>query len=89
MWKEVAMPNPDKNAFPVFVIAAFVGLAVVLMLWALVQTNGPTSMDVSKKGFQSTGSISSQSAVPAPPAPRNDAAWDSYRGAEVPQSKSR
>ena len=81
------MPGPDKNAFPVFAIAAFVGLAVVLMLWALVQTYEPTR--ASQTTGLTTGNVSNQPAVPTPPEPRNDTAWDSYRGTEAPPGKSR
>jgi hypothetical protein len=48
------MQNPDNR--PVLIIGACTGVAVVLMLWALYGTNGPTSMDASKKPSQTTGS---------------------------------
>ena len=48
------MQNPDNR--PVLIIGACAGVAVVLMLWALYGTNGPTSMDASKKPSQTTGS---------------------------------
>jgi hypothetical protein len=41
------MQNPDNR--PVLIIGACAGVAVVLMLWALYGTNGPTSMDASKE----------------------------------------
>jgi hypothetical protein len=46
----------DNKAYPILVIAACVGFAIVLMLWALYETNGPTSLDASKKPPQTTGS---------------------------------
>ena len=48
------MQNPDNR--PILIIAASADLAVVLMLWALYGTNGPTSLDASKKPSQTTGS---------------------------------
>jgi hypothetical protein len=48
------MENPNR---PILIIAAAAGLAVVLMLWALYGTNGPTSLDASKKPSQTTGSV--------------------------------
>lgn len=50
------MPSPDNKPYPVIIIAGFAGLAIILMLWALVGTNGPASMDASKKPPQTTGS---------------------------------
>lgn len=46
--------NPDKP-YPVLVIAAFVGFAIVLMVWALTGTHGRTSMDAAQKSSQTTG----------------------------------
>ena len=77
----------DKNALPVLVIAACAGLAVALMVWALVQTYEPTKRDALKSVRQTTGRVSNEPPVPAPPAPKNDTAWDSHR--EIPQNKSR
>ena len=46
----------DNKAYPILFIVACVGIAIVLMLWALYGTNGPTSLDASKKAPQTTGS---------------------------------
>jgi hypothetical protein len=46
----------DNKAYPVLVIAASVAFAVILMLWALYGTNGPTSLDATKKAPQTSGS---------------------------------
>jgi len=46
----------DNKAYPILFIVACVGIAIVLMLWALYGTNGPTSLDASKKPPQTTGS---------------------------------
>jgi hypothetical protein len=59
------MPYTDNKAYPVLVIVAGVCLGFVIMLWALYGTNGPTSLDASKKPSQTTGSAVS-------PAPKND-----------------
>jgi hypothetical protein len=48
----------DNKAYPILFIVACVGIAIVLMLWALYGTNGPTSLDASKKAPQTTGSTS-------------------------------
>jgi hypothetical protein len=53
------MPYLDNKPYPIAVIAAGVGLGIVIMLWALYGTNGPTSMDASKKPAQTTGSTAS------------------------------
>ncbi len=53
-WRRPPMENPNR---PILIIAAAAGLAVVLMLWALYGTNGPTSLDASKKPSQTTGSV--------------------------------
>jgi hypothetical protein len=38
-----------QKPYPVLVIAAFVCFAIVLMLWVLIGTNGPTSRDAGSK----------------------------------------
>jgi hypothetical protein len=53
------MPYFDNKPYPVLIIAAFVTLGVVVMLWALYGTNGPTSMDATKKASQTTSSSAS------------------------------
>ena len=84
--------NPEKP-YPVLVIAAFVCFAIVLMLWALIGTNGPASMDAAKKSPQPTGMavprVSDEKAVPVPGTPSNDTAGDSDRAAQGPVNKTR
>jgi len=48
----------DNKPYAILTILAFVAFAIVLMLWALYGTNGPASMDASKKASQTqtTGS---------------------------------
>jgi hypothetical protein len=46
----------DNKPYPILIIAACVGFAIVLMLWALYGTNGPTSLDATKKAPQTIGS---------------------------------
>jgi len=84
--------NPDKP-YPVLVIAAFVGFAIVLMVWALTGTHGPTSMDAAQKSLQTTGAAippaSNEKAVPAPTAPSNETVGDSDRATQGPVNKNR
>jgi hypothetical protein len=51
----------DNKPYAILAIAACVGFAVVLMFWALYGTNGPTSLDATKKAPQTVGST-----APAP-----------------------
>jgi hypothetical protein len=46
----------DNKWYPVLIIVAFVGLAIIVMFWALYETNGPSSMDATKRPVQTTGS---------------------------------
>ena len=84
--------NPEKP-YPVLVIAAFVCFAIVLMLWVLIGTNGPASMDAAKKSPQTTSMavprVSDEKAVPVPTTPSNDMAGDSDRAAQGPANKIR
>jgi hypothetical protein len=84
--------NPEKP-YPVLVIAAFVCFAIVLMLWVLIGTNGPASMDAAKKSPQTTSMavprVSDEKAVPVPTTPSNDMAGDSDRAAQGPVNKTR
>jgi hypothetical protein len=45
----------DTDNRPILIIIAAASVAVILMLWALVGTSGPTSMDATKKPSQTTG----------------------------------
>jgi hypothetical protein len=48
----------DNRPYAILAIAAFVAFAIILMLWALYGTNGPSSLDATKKASQTqtTGS---------------------------------
>jgi hypothetical protein len=46
----------DNKPYAIIVIAAFVGFAILLMFWALYGTNGPSSLDATKKAPQTVGS---------------------------------
>jgi hypothetical protein len=46
----------DNKPYAIMVIAAFVGFAILLMFWALYGTNGPSSLDATKKAPQTAGS---------------------------------
>jgi hypothetical protein len=46
----------DNKPYAIMVIAAFVGFAVLLMFWTLYGTNGPSSLDATKKAPQTVGS---------------------------------
>ena len=77
--------NPDKP-YPVLVIAAFVGFAIVLMVWALTGTHGRTSMDAAQKSshpVRPSPPASNEKAVPAPTAPSNETVGDSDRATKV------
>jgi len=78
--------NPEKP-YPVIVITAFVCFAIVLMLWALIGTNGPASMDAAKKS--PVPRVSDEKAVPVPATPSNDTAGNSDRAAQGPANKTR
>lgn len=84
--------NPEKP-YPVLVIAAFVCFAIVLMLWVLIGTNGPASMDAAKKSPQTTNMgatrVSDEKATSVPTTPSNDMAGDSDRAAQGPANKTR
>lgn len=84
--------NPEKP-YPVLVIAAFVCFAIVLMLWVLIGTNGPASMDAAKKSPQTTSMgvprVSDEKAASVPTTPSNNMAGDSDRAAQGPANKTR
>jgi hypothetical protein len=48
--------NPSN--MPVLIIVGCVCAAMIVMLWALYETNGPNSMDALRKPPQTTGSSS-------------------------------
>ncbi|MCS3928971.1 cytochrome oxidase Cu insertion factor (SCO1/SenC/PrrC family) [Bradyrhizobium elkanii] len=84
--------NTEKP-YPVLVIAAFVCFAIVLMLLALIGTNGPASVDAAKKAPQTTGMavprVSDEKAVPVPTTPSIDIAGDSDLAAQGRANKIR
>jgi ABC-type multidrug transport system permease subunit len=46
----------DNKWYPVLIIVAFVGLAIIVMFWALYGTSGARSMDATKRPAQTAGS---------------------------------
>jgi hypothetical protein len=87
--------SSEEKPYPVLIIGAFVGFAIILMVWALAGTNGPSSLDATKKPSQATenaskettGSATKEPPVPAPTAPRNDTVGDSWRGPVPPVNR--
>ncbi|SHL57124.1 hypothetical protein SAMN05444159_6244 [Bradyrhizobium lablabi] len=42
----------DNKPYAILTIAAFVFFAIILMFWALYGTNGPSSLDATKRASQ-------------------------------------
>jgi hypothetical protein len=81
----------ERNVpYAVIVIIAAVGFAVILMFWAIEGTSGGRrAMETTTRQTGTTGSASRQSTeTPAPTAPNNDTAWDSWRGPKGPVNGS-
>src|SRR4051812_11569882 len=80
--KERSMADWENKPYPIFFIFACVAAAIVLMVWTFSATNGPASLDASKKPAETIGSTSNrsnttnQSAFPAPTLPGNEGASD-------------
>jgi hypothetical protein len=71
----------ENRPYPMLVIGAAIGFAIVLMIWSMAGTsNTGTSNEANRGSAQTTGSNTSGSnPVPAPTMPRNDAGSDSAR----------
>ena len=85
------LPVRANSPYAILIPIVVVAFAIVLMIWSLADTHGPSGPSrQATSGQQTTGnaaSRSSQPAVAAPTAPANDAASDSARSS-APLNKS-
>jgi hypothetical protein len=86
------IPVRTNRPYAILIPVVAVAFAIVLMIWSLANTHGPSGPSrQATSGQQTTGSaapVNSQPAAPAPTAPNNDAASDSARS-NGPLNKSR
>lgn len=80
--------NRDVPYAALFIFAAVFG-AIALMLWAMAGTSGGRVQERTAQVKQSHQLRPSESPVPAPTAPNNDAAADSTRASPGPENRSR
>ncbi|MDB5604291.1 MAG: hypothetical protein JWP25_1191 [Bradyrhizobium sp.] len=83
----------ERNVpYAVIVIIAAVGFAAILMFWAMEGTSGGRqAMETIRRQTGTTGSASRQSTEtpePAPTAPNDETASDSWRGPKGPVNRS-
>jgi hypothetical protein len=80
--------NRDVPYVALFIFAA-VSAAIALMIWAMAGTSGGRVRERTAQVKQSQQLRPSESRVPAPTAPNNDAAADSARTSPGPENRSR
>jgi hypothetical protein len=80
--------NRDVPYAAWFIFAA-VFVAIALMFWSMVGTNGGRVQERTAQATQSEQPRPSESPVPAPTTPNNEAAADSARTSPGPENRSR
>jgi len=86
------VPVRANRPYAIIIPIAVVAFAVVLMIWSLAGTHGPSGPSrQATTDQQTTGSAASRNSQPAaaaPTVPSNDAASDSARGGQAPLNKT-